>query len=225
MVLELLVASLARKYPFGGLLRHQYIAGPFLLIAAFVLLDDLVSRLGSIMRRAIPAVVLAAVVLNLVVEWPTLIVYPGVVLLTEEYNAWRAAFPDTHAVYLDHWGVIGYFIHTKDRPRHFVRRIKDRAHIDQYHVPDGVEIFYDKTRDNLDLSDPSVYRSFASCLRDSGVGELSLFLFLAGDKPFDLSPHDLETLIVQKAAEQGLIASKVVAGPTTAFADFKLRPD
>src|SRR6185437_15740220 len=31
MVAELAFAGFANKYPFGGLLRHQYIAGPFLL--------------------------------------------------------------------------------------------------------------------------------------------------------------------------------------------------
>jgi uncharacterized membrane protein len=226
MVLELLVASLARKYPFGGLLRHQYIAGPFLLIAAFVFLDAVVSTVGPNLRRAIPALLLAAMVGNLIVEWPKLIVYPGLVLLKDEFNAWRSAFPDTHGVYLDHWAVIGYFMYTSDHPRRFVRRIPGDAWIDQYHVPggtpDGTEIFYDKTRDNLDLSDSSVYRSFAACLRGSGMTELSLFYFTAGHRPLDQAPADLEKTIVQKAAEQGLIASKVVAGRTTVFAGFKL---
>ncbi len=225
MVLELLAASLAQKYPFGGLLRHQYIAGPFLLIAAFVLLDALVSMVGPTMRRAIPALLLAAIVVNLIVEWPRLIVFPGLVLLKEEFNAWRSAFPDTHAVYLDHWGVIGHFIHTHDRPRRFVRRIMDDAWIDQYGLPDGTQIFYDKTRDNLDLTDSSVYRSFAACLRGSGVNELSVFFVSADYTPSDQTLRDLEKSIVQKAAEQGLVTGKVVTGRTYVFADFKLSPD
>lgn len=225
MVLELLAASLAQKYPFGGFLRHQYIAGPFLLIAVFALLDALVSVVGPIMRRAIPALLLAAIVVNLIVEWPRLIVQPGLVLLKNEFNAWRSAFPDTRAVYLDHWGVIGHFIHTNDRPRRFVRRIADEAWIDEYGLSDGTQIFYDKTRDNLDLTDSSVYRSFAACLRGSGVRELSLFFLSAGNRPIDQAPRDLENMIVQKAAEQGLVTGKVVAGRTFIFADFKLRPD
>jgi hypothetical protein len=226
MVLELLVASLVRRYPFGGLLRHQYIAGPFLLVAAFVFLDALVSTVGPNLRRAIPVLLLAAMVANLIVEWPKLIVFPGLVQFKDEFNAWRSALPDTRAVYLDHWAVIGHFMHTNDLPRRFVRRIPGDAWIDQYHVPDGTpdgtEIFYDKTRDNLDLLDSSVYRSFAACLRGSGMTELSLFYFTAGARPLDQAPADLEKTIVQKAAEQGLTASKVVASQTTVFAGFKL---
>jgi hypothetical protein len=81
MILELIVASCARKYPFGGMLRHQYIAGPFLLIAAFVLVDALVGLVGPILRRTIPALLLVAVIANLIVEWPMLIMYPGEVIL------------------------------------------------------------------------------------------------------------------------------------------------
>lgn len=225
MVLEIMTASLARKYPFGGLLRHQYIAGPFLLIAAFVFLDALVSISGSVSRRAIPVLLTAALVVNLAVQWPSLIVYPGAVLLQDEYDSWRAAFGDRRAVYLDHWSVIGFFIHTSTLPRHFVRRIADAARIDQYALPDGTQIFYDKTRDNLDLSDASVYQSFAACLRGSGVHELSLFFFSAGNRPLNQLPHELEESIIEKASEQGLIATKVLATRTSVFAGFRLRND
>jgi hypothetical protein len=166
------------------------------------------------------------VIANLVVQWPKLIVFPGAVILKDEFNAWRAAFPDTRAVYLDHWAVIGHFIHTNDVPRHFARRIPDKAVIDQYHLEDGTprgtEVFYDKTRDNLDLGDSSVYQSFGACLRGSGVGELGLFYFSSTDTPF-AHPAETENLVIRKAAEQGLETGKVVVGRTTLFASFRLR--
>jgi hypothetical protein len=227
IVLELLAASLAREYPFGGLLRHQYIAGPFLLMAAFVIADTLTSVGSPALRIATSALLLTGCVANLIIEGPKLVLYPGQVLLNDEFIAWSAAFPDTHAVYLDHWGVIGHFIHTNDRRRVFVRRLADDALIDQYHIsdgtPEGTEIFYDKTRDVLDLSDASVYRSFAACLRGAGVGELTLFFFSPGNRPFDRMPDDLKTLIVQKAAEQGLAAINVRVSRTFVFAGFALK--
>jgi hypothetical protein len=226
IILELLAASLAHKYPFGGALRHQYIAGPFLLIAAFILVDAAFSHVRPILRRGVPALLLAASIANLAGQWPRLIVYPGEVILKEEFDAYRAAFPDARAVYLDHWAVIAHFIHTNSYPRHFVRRINDVARIDEYQMtdgtPGGVELFYDKTRDGLDFSDRAVYQSFAACIRGSGVKELSLFFFSAGDVPLDRAPVDMEKLIIQKAAEQGLTTTKVVAGRTTVFAGFKL---
>lgn len=218
LVVELLAAALARKYPFGGMLRHQYIAGPFLLIAAFVVLDALPT-----FRYAIPALVLTASIANAVVAVPKLIFYPGVVLLKPEYDAWHSAFPNARAVYVDHWGVIGYFIHTSTQQRTFVRTIADPAVIDEYRTPAGTDIFYDKTRNVLDMSDPSVYRSFAACLRGSGVKELTLFFYSPGDKPIDQVPENQEAAITRRAAEQGLTTTGFVDGKTSLVAAFKLR--
>ena len=214
MVLELLAASLARKYPFGGMLRHEYIAGPFLLLAAFVIVDTL-----PFARTTIPALLLAASIANAIVNVPKLIFYPGVVLVKEEFDTWKAAFPAARAVYVDHWGVIGYFIHTSDQPRHFVQRIADAADIDEYQTPDGTEIFYDKTRILLDFSDPSQYRSFAACLRVSGVRELTILFYSPGDVPLDQTGQ-LESLIRQRAAEQGLSVTRVVVGKISLSAGF-----
>lgn len=221
IVLELLIASLLRKYPFGGLLRHQYLAGPFVLIAAFVVLDCLVSAAAKPLRHAIPALLLAASIANLAAAGPMLIRYPGTVVLQEQFRIWQSAFPDANAIYLDHWGVMGYFVHTRDRPRSFVRRIPDEAAIDEYRLPGGTTIFYDKTRDGLDFSDPSVYRSFAACLRGSGAKMLSLF-FAPGDKPFAVGPENMKELITRNARDQGLIATKVVIAGTSLFAGFRL---
>lgn len=226
LVLEMAAGGLARKYPFGGLLRHQYIAGPFLLIAAFVPLDAICSKPGlspvsRMLRRALPVLLSAAIAANLAAQWPKLIQYPGEVILQSEFNEWKTGFPHTRAVYLDHWGVIGYFAHTSDQPRTFVRRIADAARIDQYRLPDGTSIFYDKSRDNLDLLDPSVYRSFADCLRSGEIRELSLFFFRAGGVPLPQSPAEMEQLVAARAAQEGLTAIKVHATPTTVFAAFR----
>ena len=43
IVLEMMILSLAGRYPFGGLTRHQYIAGPFLILAAFSVFDDVLA--------------------------------------------------------------------------------------------------------------------------------------------------------------------------------------
>ena len=225
IVIELLAASLFQKYPFGGMLRHQYIAGPFLLIGSFVVLDCLVSLVGPRLRLAIFGLVLAASISNLIVEGPGLIQYPGAVLMEAEFRAWQGAFPDARAVYLDHWGAIAYLIHTRERPRTFVRRVPDDAVIDQYYVPGehgGTEISYDKTRDSLDFSDPSVYRSFAACLRASRVKELTLFFFSPGDRPFGQSPENMQKLVAVQAARQGMTTTKVVVGPTYLLAGFRL---
>jgi len=225
MVGELVALSIARAYPFGGLLRHQYVVGPFLILAAFVVVDRLASLMGGRARGALLASIGLLLIGSLVVRWPRLVVFPNFVMYTEAFNRYRAEFPDARAVYVDHWGVIGYFIHTDDRRRRFVRRIDDVFAIDEYRMnapAGGVEIFYDKSRYVLDMRKASLYRSLSRCLKQSGVKELTLFFFSPGDVPLKDSEATLRRVITQTAAEQGLTATKVVVGPTTVFAGFEL---
>jgi hypothetical protein len=227
MVCELAGLSVARAYPFGGFLRHQYVVGPFLILAAFVVLDRLAFLLGR--RAGIGLMTLTGVLLigHLIVQWPHLVVWPNHVVYAEEFNRYRAAFPDARAVYVDHFGVIGYFINTDDRRRRFVRRIDDVFEIDEYHIDGpsgGVEIFYDKTRYTFNVRLASLYRSIAKCLKQSGVKQLTLFFFSPGDLPIKDDPDRLERTISATAAEAGLRVTKVEVRRTTIFAGFELKP-
>jgi 4-amino-4-deoxy-L-arabinose transferase-like glycosyltransferase len=217
IVIEIVLAAMVDKYPFGGMLRHQYIAGPFLLIALFAILDTIPAT------PIVSALAVTVSAINLALAWPSLILYPGVTLLADEYNTWRATFPQAQGVYTDHWGVIGYMIHTSDQPRTLVRHVSDTPNVDQYQTPDGVQIFYDKSDIVLNLSDPSAYRSFADCLRASGIHELTLFFYSPGEKPFARSAEEMENLVTQKAETQGLRTTKIAVGASFLVAGFELQ--
>jgi len=220
IVLEMIAAAILAKYPFGGMLRHQYIAGPFLLLAAFAVLDRLSLKLP---RAVIPALAVCASVTGFAAQRAELIHYPGAVLETEQYQAWRAAFPQARAVYVDHWGVISYFIHTSTEPRTFVRHIPDAADIDEYRTPKGIHVFYDKSRDVADLADPALYASIASCLRASVLSEITIFLMSPGGDPFNLHHGKLESIITDLASRQGLRLTRFAPGPDYAAAGFTLQ--
>jgi uncharacterized membrane protein len=226
IVLELMILSLAQSYPFGGLLRHQYIAGPFLLLATFSVMDDVLSLLTSGVRVALLTVVALLTASHLVVAWPTIMVYPdGPKLYSWAFNHYQSTFRQAQAVYVDHWSVIGYFMNTDNRRRHFVRGIPGIAFIDQYRMEGpggGVDIFYDKSRYNLNLSDPMLYNSFATCLTKSGIKELTLFFFTSGDVPLT-DPNSLRSTIIERADDQGLSATKVVIDHTAVYAGFILK--
>ncbi len=222
---ELATLGVAQSYPFGGLLRHQYVAGPFLILAAFAVLDRLLSVVGPKLRAMLLVLAGAAVAANLAVAWPTLVRYPGEVVDQEEFSEYHALFPRARAVYLDHWGVIGYYAQTDYLSRRFVRRIPGDARIEQFHmdVPGGgVEIFYDKTRATLDLSDATVYGSFATCLKESHIPELTLF-YLAPGGGFREPPDVLKAKIEALAAAQGLLVTKIAIKPASVYAGFVLR--
>jgi hypothetical protein len=229
MTLEMLVLSIARKYPFGGLLRHQYVAGPFLLLAVLVVVDRLVSTLSQRSGYALLGSLGVLTLANAAAASPHMIAMPDTVLYSQEIGAFRSIFPNPEAVYLDHWGVIAYYIHTDERQRRFVRRIAGGGPIDEYHVEGirrmdpGVEIFYDKGRSTLDMSDPAVYRSFADCLRQTGIKELTLFMFHPGYIPFPDAPDVMKQRILKEASAQGLSISKIAVDKTTVFAGFVLK--
>jgi hypothetical protein len=219
IVFEIVAAAILGKYPFGGELRHQYIAGPFLLLAAFAVLDRLNVKLP---RAVIPALALCVSVAGFASQRSSLIRFPGVVLQSEQYRAWRTAFPHAPAVYVDHWGAIAYFIHTSTEPRTFVRHIPAAANVDEYRTPDGIHIFYDKSRDIADLADSATYASVASCLRTSGLSGITIFLMSPGDRPLDLHNGKLESIIADLAARHGLRLTRFAPGPQYAAAGFKL---
>ncbi|HEU5020737.1 MAG TPA: hypothetical protein VFT60_02565 [Bryobacteraceae bacterium] len=220
IVFEMVAAAILGKYPFGGMLRHEYIAGPFVLLAAFAILDRLSRKLP---RAVIPAIALSASVAGFAAGRASLIHFPGVVLQTEQYRAWRAAFPHAPAVYVDHWGAIGYFIHTSTEPRTFVRHIPDAADVDEYRTPDGIHIFYDKSRDVANLADPALYASIAACLRNSGLSEITIFLMSPGGQPLDLRHGKLESIVGDLARKRGLRLTRFAPGPDYAAAGFTLR--
>lgn len=224
MTLELIVLSIGRRYPFGGMLRHQYIVAPFLILTVFVVIDRLLASLTRVPGLLVLSLTGLLLIGNLVTQWSNLISYPGLVLGADEFNRYRAEFPAAQGIYLDHWGIIAFFIQTDDRPRAFVRRIADPAMIDQYHrqgAPPGTEIFYDKTRYVADVSDPTLYTALAACLKQSGINELGLVVLSPGAVPFAEAPDAIRRLIQNGAASHGLTITKIVLSPTTIFAGFQ----
>lgn len=220
---ELAILGANGLYPFGGLLRHQYLLAPFLVLTAFVVLDRLAALVVVRWRRVLLALVSVAIVLNAAVSLPKAIVWPGLLLVQGEYDGFRAALPQARAVYLDHWAAIGYFIHTAALPRTFVRHIQDVAVIDEYRVEGGTEIFYDKTRLNLDLQDSTVYRSIAACLQQSNLPEVAIFFFSVAPGQSHDSPQTFARTIAAVAWQEGLSAKRVVIDGAAVYASFALK--
>lgn len=223
IVLELMFLSLAGRYPFGGLTRHQYIAAPFLLLAAFSVFDDVVSMLIPKFRAALLTVAALLITGHLMVAWPMIMVDPdGPKIYSWAFDHYQSTFPHAQAVYVDHWGIIGYYVNTDNRKRHFVRGIREIGLIDQYRMEGsgpGTDIFYDKSRYQLDLSDPMLYGSFASCLAQSGIKDLTVFFLNPGLVRIP-DPDALRSTIIERAAEQGLSTTAVIIDQSAVYAGF-----
>jgi uncharacterized membrane protein len=227
IIIELIILSLMDRYPFGGLLRQQYILAPFLVIATFCLVDVLASNPVPILRIGVPVALLGAILIHFAAAAPGLVVRPGWIVTKKDYDAYRVAFPGARAVYLTHFPVISYFMNTDREPRRFVRHIWDVAQIDEYRMGAAgqrtTELFYDKYPELPDLRDASLYRSVVACLRQSGQSQLTLYFFVAGQEGLPLPPDALKRTVIETAASEGLSTSKVVVDGKAVFAGFSLK--
>jgi hypothetical protein len=226
LVAELTGLSLADKYPLGGLLRHQYVVAPFLLIAVFILTDAVLQYLRPRLRSGIELGLGSWILLHFVLA-PSLVALPGYLISKKDFDEYRSIFPDARGIFLDHWSAIGYFMNTDREPRRFVRRISAPGLVDQYEVGGGsaprTEIFYNKLDFNLDLRNIDTYRSFAACLRESGLSELTLFFFVPGGAPLPEPPDAMKRTMEQLAARERLKITKLVVGQATVFVGFALQ--
>jgi hypothetical protein len=67
-----------------------------------------------------------------------------------------------------------------------------------------------------------LYSSFATCLTQSGIKELTLFFLTPGDAPI-ANPKALRTTIIERAGDQGLSATSVVIDGTAVYGGFILK--
>jgi hypothetical protein len=227
LAIELVVLSVTCSYPFGGLLRHQYIIAPFLIIAAFAVADTVTSKPWTWLRAGVPGVLTALILANALVAAPKLVVNPGGTEFTSDYNEYRAAFPHSDGVYLSHFTVIEYFTRTDGEPRRFVRQVFDPIRIDEYQMgrpgERTITLFHDKGRYVPDLTDETLYRSLAACLRQSQVRELTLFYNLPwAGKPLPLAPEPLKRKMIELAERHGMSVNKIVVDGNRVFAGFSL---
>jgi hypothetical protein len=187
ILVELVVASVLRVYPFGGFLRQQSILFPFLVLCAWVLPDRL---LAAIPRRAAYALAGLLSLAVLAVSYQAFNAYPKVkdTLLTEQMQKFDRLFPAPQAIYLDQFNLIAFYLHHDDWRWQFDGHVPGLPDLDVYRVSRGNKqllVFRDRGRWILDSREPALDANLAACLRSRGLARMDLFRLAQDGAPWE----------------------------------------
>lgn len=210
LVLSLMGAALASRYPFGGFLRQQYVLFPFIMLSGFGLLDAIAERGPS------PRMVIAlwgAVLLNAVVQWRH-VYYVDVEPLGLEVARFDQLFPDPAGVYVDQFGLIPYFAGHQRAAWTTQTALGETFHaLPVQRRPRPFVVLRDMTRWNANPSDPGLYADLRQLLARTALPAIDVF-HLRQDAPrLPMPPGDradaAET-IIRAAASQGVHVERLV---------------
>jgi 4-amino-4-deoxy-L-arabinose transferase-like glycosyltransferase len=164
----LLAASVRGVYPFGGLLRQQFVLFPFLVVAGFSLIDEAMSRWD---RWKTPLGALALTAGCLSGLWHIRAVpAQGAGVCIREMNVYQKAFPNPQVVYTDHVGLIVLFAHHDQWQWRAGPRGWRDGRLDRYEaVKDGQSLVVLRDRRAIDLGEERMYRDLAWSLRTLGL--------------------------------------------------------
>ncbi len=226
IVSELALAGCLDRYPFGGLMRQQFIIFPFAVLTAGICLDRLFAALP--VRQlvwAAAAIVCVAVTMISVLRFNAFPKHPEE-LFTREMRIFNAAMPAPQAVYIDQFNLIAFFTHHHKWNWHFVGRLPIGTEVDEYSLTNRnghIELLRDKTRWNIDFADPTFFRDIADSIRTAKLG--SLAVFCVHQTPGTLTP-DQQDAFQQKtfvlAEAQHLQVRKFVPDGLNVYAEFAL---
>jgi hypothetical protein len=221
---QLMLAGALGKYPFGGLLRQQFLLFPFLVLCAFFISDRL---FAAIPRRA---AYLLAGLLSLaivVVSYWRFDAFPKVkeALMTEQIQRFERLFPAPAAVYLDRFNLIAFFLHHDDWKWEFDGQAGSIADVDVYRVSRGERrmlVFRDKRRWILDCGDATLYDNLAGCMRSRGLSRIDLFRLAQDEAPWEtgeLSAY--RKSVTESAGAVGLCVQELLIQDRDVYAEVR----
>ena len=225
---ELAWAGFRGHYPFGGLLRQQYILFPFVILSAALYFDRLLTYVRP--RRWNATLAAAAAVALIVVSVYRFEKFPKLheELFTGEMNRFNAAIPEARAVYLDQFNLIAFFIFHHQWKWHFDQRLRMDTGVDEYTLTRGrahLAVLRDRTRWLFDFSDPTFIHDIAEGMRAAGLDSLSVFCI--HQVPGGRTPDEQDAFqqkVFQMAEAEHLRVRKFVPDGLNVYAEFEPQP-
>jgi hypothetical protein len=225
---QLLLGGILRVYPFGGELRQQFIIFPFLALAAFVLLDPLVSAMPSRIAfgfAAALAILTAALSLRAFESLPDV----REPVMKAQMTRFQSLFPAPEAVYVDQFNVITFFTFHDDWKWTFSGLVPDAPKVNLYRLTranDRMLLLRDKGAWLLDFRKPELYRNLAAALRSEPVSSIAVF-FVQQTPSIDsqgiLFKADDRKSIADLSASEGLCVQALTLSGDDVYAEFRSR--
>lgn len=211
LVLALMGAALAGRYPFGGFLRQQYLLFPFIMLSGFGLLDAIAGRWPS--RRVVIALS-GAVLLNAVVQWRH-VSYVDTEPLGLEVARFDQLFPDSPAVYVDQFGLIPYFAGHQRSAWTAQSALGEKFYaLPVRQPPRSFVVVRDMTRWSADPSDPGLYADLRQLLARTSLPAIDVFHLRQDAPQLPMPPRgdraDAAETIIRAAASQGVHVERLV---------------
>jgi hypothetical protein len=177
LLIELMILSVARRYPFGGFARQQSIIFPFIVLTTFAFIDAVLRRLRNrILQTTILIIIAAAIAASFAYHWRKFPKVPEE-LFTRDYKTFSTLPPGP--VYLDQFSLIAYYIHTHAWKWHFEHYFHEPDRIDSYETfsPSGSTRTVLRNLDawNFEILKPEFYEILARTLTDAGLRTVNIF--------------------------------------------------
>jgi hypothetical protein len=227
LVLELAVAGYLNKYPFGGLLRQQFILFPFAVLSAGIFLDRLFAVLPGQKTAAGAAILLLGTTVAVgAVRFEAFPKLRGE-LFTREMQHYDAAI-HSRAVFLDQFSLIVYFTHHHEWRWHFTHRLPMSTAVDDYTLERGADrlvALRDRTRWNFEFTDAAFIHDVAEVLRTSKLDTLGVFCLHQAASPRPATEQEAYRQKVFALADaEHLQIREFVPDSLNVYAEFALAP-
>jgi hypothetical protein len=194
IAIAMMGAALARRYPFGGFLRQQFILFPFAMLAAFALVDEFVARRGA---KRLVAALWVAVILNAVVQRSLLRFFPGEPGSRESAQFHRF-LGDSHAVYVDAFSLVPFFAaHQRGTWSAQTELGEGFVALPVRQGEQDLLVVRDLTRWSADLSDPRLYRDLRRLLERTELPSIDLFYLRQDAHLLPTTPTDERAQVAQ----------------------------
>ncbi len=224
------IGGVTGKYPFGGDLRQQYLAFPFLILAAAVFADRIAAlvpgfppALSRIAANALAIVAAVAIVAISVVRYHE---FPKIQtnILADQWAIFNRMEPAPQAVYVDQFSLITFFTYHHNWDWSFVKLDQPTPQVDAYRVRRGNQqmlVFRDKTDWNVDPDRQSLYKSVAECLRAGKTRDLSVFAVRQSPPLAPLAPTGVKRAIASGADASAVCVQRLSVNPAGWYATFR----
>jgi hypothetical protein len=171
-------AGLARWYPFGGVLRHEYFLVPFAFAAFFTLVESARRSLGP--RWGAQSLWIAAVALGVfisVLSWTSAFRVLPEPLFQQQMDRFTELIGSPRTVLVDQFNFITVFNHHHDWQWRVIRQEDPKSWQVWLVTQAGtsLRVCRDRGHWQLNMSLPDTYRSAMKCLEDTGTDRVALF--------------------------------------------------
>lgn len=233
-ILTALIVALAllRRYPYGGMLRHQYFLFPLAVIVLALLIDAVARRSRRRIGGLAVALLALAGLLN-AANWLSHLQPTRFRPHPHQVRRLHRWFPAPEAVFVDQFSLILLFMHYHERPWTFVRRVRGHGPIEVWRVgagdppgPDGAGgtggfyVCRDQGQWLLDLSWPVTYQRMSRCLDATRAERLAVFRPQQWETTASWPVARTRELCVEPARAAGLVPEKVVLHEQDVYATF-----